>query len=131
MPGSPNRLESWKEIVAEAHTSLAVVKVDYELDVDGAERELRRALQLEPGSAWVRHRIGHSIEARAGWMRRCRKCERRSPSFRCRSRSIGTDLRLAGREIDSFRQPAALEGILGGRPASRDIGGQNPVSSNE
>jgi len=38
--------------------------LDYEWDLDGAEREFRRALQLNPGSAWVRHWIAHSLEAR-------------------------------------------------------------------
>ena len=35
--------------LAEAHASLAAVKVDYEWDWRGAEQELRRAIELNPG----------------------------------------------------------------------------------
>ena len=37
--------------LAEAHSSLAVVKAFYELDLAGAEREFKRALELDPGWA--------------------------------------------------------------------------------
>jgi TolB-like protein len=50
--------------LAEAHTSVAIVKMDYEWDKEGAVRELTRALQLNPGSGWVHHWIAHSLEAR-------------------------------------------------------------------
>src|SRR5215216_867089 len=36
------------ETLAEAHTSLAVVKMDYEWDLPGAEREFKRAIVLNP-----------------------------------------------------------------------------------
>ena len=36
------------ETLAEAHTSLAVVKMDYEWDLPGAEREFKRAIELNP-----------------------------------------------------------------------------------
>ncbi len=36
------------ETVAEAHSSLAVVKMDYEWDLTGAEREFKRAIELNP-----------------------------------------------------------------------------------
>jgi TolB-like protein/DNA-binding winged helix-turn-helix (wHTH) protein/Tfp pilus assembly protein PilF len=39
------------ESLAEAHTSLAAVKVDFEWDWRGAERELRRAMDLNPNYA--------------------------------------------------------------------------------
>lgn len=48
---------------AEAHTSLAAVRLDYDWDVDGAQRELRRALDLNPGYAWAHHWYAHSLEA--------------------------------------------------------------------
>lgn len=47
---------------AEAHTSLGAVKLDYEWDRDGAQRELQKALQLNPGSGWVHHWYAHSLE---------------------------------------------------------------------
>ena len=49
--------------LAEAHTSRAIVKLDYEWDREGAQRELQRALQLDPGSGWVHHWVAHSLEA--------------------------------------------------------------------
>jgi len=49
--------------LAEAHTSRAIVKLDYEWDRAGAQRELQRALQLDPGSGWVHHWVAHSLEA--------------------------------------------------------------------
>ena len=36
------------ETLAEAHSSLAVVKMDYEWDLAGAEREFKRAIELKP-----------------------------------------------------------------------------------
>ena len=40
--------------LAEAHSSLGVIKVEYEWDWPGAEKEYRRALELNPGSAATR-----------------------------------------------------------------------------
>ena len=48
---------------AEAHTSLGTVKLDYERDREGGQREIRRAMELNPGSAWARHWYAHSLEA--------------------------------------------------------------------
>ncbi len=50
------------EGLAEAHTSLGMVKLDYEYDRDGAQREFQRALQINPGSGWVHHWYAHSLE---------------------------------------------------------------------
>ena len=47
----------------EAHTSLGIVKLDYERDVEGGQREFVRAMQLNPGSGWARHWYAHSLEA--------------------------------------------------------------------
>jgi len=49
--------------LAEAHTSVGIVKLDYDWDPDGAQRELRRALDLNPGSGWIHHWYAHSLEA--------------------------------------------------------------------
>ncbi|MBZ5603701.1 MAG: tetratricopeptide repeat protein [Acidobacteriia bacterium] len=50
---------------AEAHTSLGAVKLDYDWDVDAAQRELRRALEINPGFGWARHWYAHSLEAQS------------------------------------------------------------------
>ncbi|MBV8730869.1 MAG: tetratricopeptide repeat protein, partial [Acidobacteriia bacterium] len=49
--------------LAEAHTSVGIVKLDYDWDPDGAQRELRRALDLNPGADWAHHWYAHSLEA--------------------------------------------------------------------
>jgi serine/threonine-protein kinase len=46
----------------EAHTSVGLLKLDYDRDVEGAQREFLRALQLNPGFAWARHWYAHSLE---------------------------------------------------------------------
>jgi len=48
---------------AEAHTSLGIVKLDYDRDRDGAQREFVRAIQLNPGSGYAHHWYAHSLEA--------------------------------------------------------------------
>src|SRR5260370_20518289 len=43
------------DTLAEAHTSLAFVKTNYEWDWAGAEREFQRAIHLNPNYATARH----------------------------------------------------------------------------
>ena len=54
---------SLDDSLGEAHTSLGIVKLDYEWDREGAQREFRRAMQLNPGSGYLHHWYAHSIEA--------------------------------------------------------------------
>ena len=49
--------------LAEGHTSLGIVKLDYELDREGAQREFKRAMELNPGSGYLHHWYAHSLEA--------------------------------------------------------------------
>jgi tetratricopeptide (TPR) repeat protein len=51
------------ESVAEAHTSLGIVKLMFDYDFSGAELELRRARELNPGDAYIRHWYAHYLEA--------------------------------------------------------------------
>jgi TolB-like protein/Tfp pilus assembly protein PilF len=51
------------EKLAEAHTSLAMVKIFYDWDWDGAGREFKRALELNPNSSSSRHYYGHYLQA--------------------------------------------------------------------
>ena len=46
------------DTLAEAHTSLGIVKEFYELDFTGAEREYRRAIELNQNYASAHHRYG-------------------------------------------------------------------------
>jgi DNA-binding winged helix-turn-helix (wHTH) protein/tetratricopeptide (TPR) repeat protein len=47
--------------LAEAHASLAMIKFWYDYDWPGAEREFRRALELNPGAALARQRYGEYL----------------------------------------------------------------------
>src|SRR5581483_7774998 len=49
--------------LAEAHTSRGIVKLDFERDWQGAQKEFQRALDLNSGSGWVHHWVAHSLEA--------------------------------------------------------------------
>jgi serine/threonine protein kinase/tetratricopeptide (TPR) repeat protein len=55
------------EAYAEAHLSLGIVKLFYDWDLVGAEKELRRAKELDPTNPQVYHFYGHylQIEGRA------------------------------------------------------------------
>jgi eukaryotic-like serine/threonine-protein kinase len=48
-------------LVAEAHAQLALVKMLQEWDWDGAERHFRRALEISPGHAQIRHDYAHFL----------------------------------------------------------------------
>ncbi len=47
--------------LAEAHGALALVKLHYEWDWDGADREFRAALKLNPNSADIHHDYAHYL----------------------------------------------------------------------
>jgi TolB-like protein/Flp pilus assembly protein TadD len=49
--------------LAEAHTSLALIKMEYEWDWTGSEREFQRAIQLNPGLAEAHHQYSHYLTA--------------------------------------------------------------------
>jgi TolB-like protein len=48
--------------LAESHISMGIVKLDYEWDREGGQAEFKRALQINPGSAWAHHWYAHSLE---------------------------------------------------------------------
>lgn len=52
------------ETLSEAHASLAVVKMDYEWDLPGAEREFKRAITLNPGYPGAHQWYGLLLAAR-------------------------------------------------------------------
>jgi serine/threonine protein kinase/TolB-like protein/Tfp pilus assembly protein PilF len=49
--------------LAEAHTSLAFIKLNYEWDAAGAEREFKRAIDLDPSYATAHHWYSHVLTA--------------------------------------------------------------------
>ncbi len=52
---------------AEAHASLAIEKLHYELDWPGAEQEFRRSLELNPSDSDVRHIYAHYLLTVGRW----------------------------------------------------------------
>ena len=50
------------ENLAEAHTSMGIVKLDYEWNREAGQREFQKSLQLNPGSGWAHHWYAHSLE---------------------------------------------------------------------
>jgi serine/threonine protein kinase/tetratricopeptide (TPR) repeat protein len=48
-------------LLAEAHLSLALVKMGYDFDWPGAEVQLRRAIDLNPGFAWAHFWLGRYL----------------------------------------------------------------------
>lgn len=50
--------------LAEGHTSLAYVKLSYDWDLPGAEREFKRAIDLNPGYATAHHWYAHYFLAK-------------------------------------------------------------------
>ncbi len=52
---------------AEAYTPLAIVQSQYEWDWPGAEKNFRRAVELNPGNAYQQHWLGHYYETMGQW----------------------------------------------------------------
>ena len=64
----PARAAAFKAIglddqIAEAHTALANIKYEFDWDWEGADQEMRRALDLDPGSLDVHLDYGHLLMA--------------------------------------------------------------------
>ena len=60
-----NALE-FDDSLAEAHTPLAVLRVEYDLDLPGAEKEFRRAIELNPNYATAHQWYGEEVLAATG-----------------------------------------------------------------
>ena len=52
--------------LAEAHTPLAVFRVEYDVDLPGAEKEFKRAIELNPSYATARQWYGEEVLAATG-----------------------------------------------------------------
>lgn len=102
------------EALAEAHTSLAFVKEAYDWDWVGAEREYRRALELDPNYASAHHRYGMFL----CMMARCdrgllelEQARRLDPTSMIINADAGLGLYIARRyddAIDQLRKAVAL-----------------------
>ena len=95
------------DTLAEAHASLGFVKLYYERDWEGAERELSRAVQLKPESAVARRWHAFNLSARGrhdeavAEIERARDASPRSPVV---ATGVANVLFLAGRFDDALEQ---------------------------
>jgi len=92
---------------ADAHVSLGLVKLDYDRDRDGAQREFVRAMQLNSGSAYARHWYAHSLEAQQrlpGAMVEMRKALEMDPLSVVIHWDVAGELISAGKYQDAMRQ---------------------------
>ncbi len=95
------------DTLAEAHASLGFVKLYYERDWEGAERELSRAVELKPESAVARRWHAFNLSA-MGWhdeavaeIERAREVAPRSPVV---ATGVANVLFLAGRFDEAIEQ---------------------------
>ncbi len=121
--------------LAEAHTSLAYVKTLYEFDWAGAEREFRRAIELNPGYAEAHFGYGISWFAPKGRMedavREMQRARDLDPLSLPANTYLGLALQMDGKLDDAIRQlkktldldPAFLEAhaILAGAYMDRGL----------
>ncbi len=94
------------DLSADAHTSLGLVKLDYDWDVAGAQREFQRAMQLNPSSGYIRHWYGHSLEAQNRLddaLKEMRAAQALDPLLTVLSWDIANELYWAGRNDDALR----------------------------
>jgi len=93
--------------LAEAHTSLGLVKEHFEWDWTDAEREFRRAIELNPNSANAHHWFGEYLTNMGQFeegLRETRKAEEIDPLSRLINTTIGWQLYLAGRNEEAIEQ---------------------------
>jgi TolB-like protein/Tfp pilus assembly protein PilF len=105
--------------LAEAHTSRGVVKLDYEWDREGAQREFQRALELDPGSGWVRHWLAHTLETQGKLdeaMKEMRRALALDPLSIPIHWDIGNELLSAGRFDEAVKFLDHAEELFPGYP---------------
>jgi serine/threonine protein kinase/tetratricopeptide (TPR) repeat protein len=93
--------------LAEAHTSLGLVKEHFEWDWPGAEQEFRRAIQLNPNSANAHHWFGEYLTNMGQFeegLRETRKAQEIDPLSRLINSTMGWQLYLAGQNDEAVDQ---------------------------
>jgi pentatricopeptide repeat protein len=103
------------DTLAEAHTSLAQVKEVYALDFTGAEREYKRAIELNPNYATAHHRYGWFLN-KMGRVDEAHAELRRALELDPLSLPINTDAgmpfqqsREYGRAVEQYRKTIELD----------------------
>ncbi len=96
------------DMLAEAHTSMAAVSVSYLFDFNRAEREFKRAIELNPNYATAHHWYGHGyLEARKRYdeaIREIREAQKLDPLSSIIATNLGDVLFAAGRLGESIEQ---------------------------
>jgi eukaryotic-like serine/threonine-protein kinase len=93
--------------LAEAHTSLGLVKEHFEWDWPGAEQEFRRAIELNPNSANAHHWFGEYLSNMGQFeegLREARKGQEIDPLSRLINTTIAWQLYLAGQNEQAVEQ---------------------------
>jgi DNA-binding winged helix-turn-helix (wHTH) protein/tetratricopeptide (TPR) repeat protein len=93
--------------LAEAHASLAMIKFWYDYDWNGAEREFRRALELNPGASLARQRYGEYLmftERFEEALAELKLAQTLDPLSHWLGVSLGTNLFLMGRYEQAVEQ---------------------------
>jgi len=103
------------ESLAEAHTALALVKLSYEYDFSGAEKEFQRAIDLNPGAEPAHQWYGYYLIAMgrpAEALRELRLAQEYDPLSPVVSNLIGTAILSNGQydgAIEQFDKALELE----------------------
>jgi TolB-like protein len=100
--------------LAEAHTSLGAIKLDYEWDLKGAQREFQRAVELNPGYAKGHYQYVFYFHAVADWNNAIAHLKRAlelDPLYPLIIKNLGIVLFWAGeydRAIDQLKKAAEM-----------------------
>jgi TolB-like protein/DNA-binding winged helix-turn-helix (wHTH) protein/Tfp pilus assembly protein PilF len=95
------------DTLAEAHTSLAFVRMHYDWDWPGAEREFARAIGLNPGYATAHHWYAYDLVARGRTdeaLREVRRAQEIDPLSTIISADLGEILCYARRDDEAIEQ---------------------------
>jgi TolB-like protein/DNA-binding winged helix-turn-helix (wHTH) protein/Tfp pilus assembly protein PilF len=98
---------SFDESLADAHASLGFVKMHYDWDFKGAEKEFRRAIELDPGYATAHHWYAYDLVPLGRLddaVAEVRRAQQADPLSVIISRDVGEMLLFAGRDDDAIAQ---------------------------
>jgi TolB-like protein/Tfp pilus assembly protein PilF len=93
--------------LADAHASLGFVKMHYDWDFSGAEKEFQRAIALNPGYATAHHWYAYDLVALARLddaLAEIRRAQQTDPLSVIISRDVGELLLFAGRDDEAIAQ---------------------------
>jgi tetratricopeptide (TPR) repeat protein len=95
------------DMLAQAHTALAVVKFGYDWDWSGAEREFKRAIELNPSDSEAREQYGFSLAFMGQFdeaIAEMRRAQELDPISLVKITGVGQVLLLARRYDESIEQ---------------------------